>query len=204
MDKSADQSKMNDAPKATPPVDGKSPDAPQETIKPRRGRGRPFGSTRASTAAPLLETSVGAENPQPNEPQEQPRQQRKRKAQVDASALAKQLKGIHALAAKLVPLKGPDGSMLMELSDTEATQLADAVAGVAKEYDLELSGKTGSAITLIGVAAMIYGPRIYLIQQMRAYMQQQQRAAQAAKNAEDPSVVSNIPAGVNGHQPAAN
>lgn len=193
-----------EAPKATPPTDGKSPDAPQETTKPRRGRGRPFGSTRASTAVPLQETVVGAEN-SPDAPQDsQPRQQRKRKAQVDATALAKQLKGIHALAAKLVPIKAPDGSMLMELSDTEASELASAIAGVAKEYDLELSGKTGSAITLIGVAAMIYGPRIYMIQQMRAYMQQQQRAAEAAKNAEDPSVVANIPAGANGHQPSAN
>lgn len=191
-----------DTPKATAPTDGAQATAePQATTRPRRGRGRPFGSK--TTLPPLLETPVGTET-SGDAPQDQPRQQRRRKSTVDASALAKQLRGIHALAAKMVPIKGPDGSLLMELSETEATELANAIAGVAKEYDLELSGKTGSAIQLLGVAAMIYGPRIYVIQQMRAYMQEQQKQAAAAARAGDASVVSNIPAGVNGHQPAAN
>lgn len=187
------------APKATPPTDGKAPGEPQETAKPRRGRGRPFGS-RAS-ATPLTENPVSPENGE--QPQDAaPRQQRRRKSQVDISALAKNLKGIHELAAKMIPIKGPDGKMLLALDDTEANELANAVAAVAKEYDLELSGKTGSAIQLLGVAAMIYGPRIYVIQQMRLYMQQQKQNADAAARAADASVVSNIPAGANGHQTA--
>lgn len=191
----------DELPKATPPTDGASPGAPQESIKPKRGRGRPFGSF--TKASPLAETPVGTENTA-DSPQEQPRQQRKRKASVDASALAKQLRGIHALAAKLLPIPGPDGTKLLELSDVEATQLAEAVAGVAKEYDLELSGKTGAAIQLFGVAAMVYGPRIYVIQQMRVYGQRQKAAAEQAARAQDPSVVDTIPVGANGHQPAAN
>lgn len=194
----------SETPKATPPTDGASAGVsaePQTAARPRRGRGRPFGSR--TTAPPLTETPVGAE-PAADAPQDQPRQQRKRKSTVDVGMLAKNLKGIHKLAAKLVPIKGPTGDLLMELSDDEATQLADAFAAVAKEYDLEMSGKTGSAIQLLGVAAMIYGPRIFVIQQMRAYMNEEKKAAAAAARAQDHSVVSNIPAGVNGHQPAAN
>jgi hypothetical protein len=191
-----------ESPKATPPVEtGAAAQEPQPAARPRRGRGRPFGSR--TSVPPLAETPVGTEA-SGDAPQDAPRQQRKRKSTVDVGVLAKNLKGIHALAAKMVPIKGPDGKMLLELDDTEATELANAVAGVAKEYDLELSGKTGSAITLFGVAAMIYGPRIYVIQQMRLYMQEQKKASEAAARAADASVVSNIPAGANGHQPAAN
>lgn len=194
--------KVSESTKATPPVDGATPNAePQTAQRPRRGRGRPFKSNGG--VPPLAEQAIGVENT--DKPDETaPKQQRRRKSTVDVGMLAKNLKGIHELAAKLVPIKGPDGSMLMALSDVEATQLADAIAAVAKEYDLELSGKTGSAIQLLGVACMVYGPRLYVIQQMRAYMQQQQRETAAAARASDASVVSNIPAGVNGHQPAAN
>jgi hypothetical protein len=190
-----------DAPKATPPTDGPSPGEPQATQAPRRGRGRPFGAR--TKASPLQETPVTPENG--DAPQDAaPRQQRRRKSQVDAGALAKQLRGIHALAAKLLPIPGPNGTKLLELDDTEATQLADAVAAVAKEYDLELSGKTGAAIQLFGVAAMIYGPRIYVIQQMRQYAANQKQAEEQTRRAADASVVSNIPVGANGHTATAN
>lgn len=188
-------------PKATPPIDtGAAAPEPQTAQAPRRGRGRPFG--RKATP-PLTENPVSPENSET--PQDAtPRQTRKRKSQVDATALAKQLRGIHALMAKLLPIPAPDGTKLLELSDTEATELANAVAGVAREYDLELSGKTGAAIQLFGVAAMIYGPRIYVIQQMRLYGQRVKAQQEAAARAADASVVSNIPEGANGHQPAAN
>lgn len=191
-----------EAPKATPPTDAAGAAAEPQASQGPRKRGRPF-QKRNQTASPLQETIVGTE-PADSVKDEPAKQQRRRKSTVDVGGLAKNLKGIHALAAKLVPIKGPDGAMLMEISDTEASELANAIAGVAKEYDLELSGKTGSAIQLIGVAAMIYGPRLYMIQQMRLYMQEQHKQAQAAARAADASVVSNIPAGVNGHQPAAN
>ena len=191
-----------EVPKATPPIDGAAASAePQLSAKPRRGRGRPF--TARTSASPLQENPVSPENSeQPTDAS--PKQQRKRKSTVDISALAKQLRGIHSLAAKLLPIPGPNGTKLLELDDTEANELANAVAAVAKEYDLELSGKTGAAIQLFGVAAMIYGPRIYVIQQMRVFNAQQRAAAEAQARAEDASVVSNIPAGANGHQPSAN
>jgi hypothetical protein len=191
-----------ETPKASPPVDsGASPPEPQAANPPRKRRGRPF---TARTTAPLNENPVGTENAgAAAPPDDQPKQQRRRKSTVDVGALAKNLKGIHALAAKMVPIKGPDGKMLLELDDTEATQLADAVAQVAREYDLELSGKTGAAIQLFGVAAMIYGPRVYVIQQMRLYMQEQKKAADAARRAADDSVVANIPPHANGSTSAS-
>lgn len=189
-----------DAPKATPPIDtGAAAPEPQAAAKPKRGRGRPFGSR--TSVPPLTETPVGSEATG-EAPQDAAPKTRRRKSSVDASALAKQLRGIHALAAKLLPIPGPNGTKLLELDDTEATQLAEAVAAVAKEYDLELSGKTGAAIQLLGVAAMIYGPRIYVIQQIRVYGQQQKAAAEAAARAADSSVVSNIPAHANGSSTA--
>lgn len=188
--------KSDESIKATPPTDGKSPGEPQETAGPRRGRGRPFGARTRAT--PLPETPVTTENSE--QPQDAAPKQRRRKSQVDATALAKQLRGIHALAAKLLPIPGPDGTKLLELSDTEATELANAVAGVAKEYDLELSGKTGAAIQLFGVAAMIYGPRIYVIQQMRMFNARQKAQAEETARANDSSVVADV--SLNGHATA--
>lgn len=202
----ADTETKPEVPKATPPIDtGAAAPEPQIAQGPRRGRGRPYGAR--TKASPLHETPVDTENGEP--PQDAaPRQQRKRKAQVDAGALAKQLRGIHALAAKLLPIPGPNGTKLLELDDEEAKQLADAVAAVAKEYDLELSGKTGAAIQLFGVAAMIYGPRIYVVQQMRIYGQRQKQQEEDNKRAQaaaaDSSVVSNIPAHANGSTATAN
>jgi hypothetical protein len=187
--------------KATPPIEtGAAAQEPQLSSSPRRGRGRPFGSR--TKADPLQETPVTPENGEA--PTDAPPKTRRRKSTVDASALAKQLRGIHSLAAKLLPIPGPNGTKLLELDDTEATQLAEAVAAVAKEYDLELSGKTGAAIQLLGVAAMIYGPRIYVIQQMRLYTAQQKQNAEAQSRAADASVVSNIPAHANGSTASAN
>lgn len=171
---------MNTSPettKATPPeASGMQPNIPQqEPQTTRKRRGRPFA------VPPLEETKVDAQPGEP--PQDSTTQTRKRRAKtVDSAELAKQLRGIHALAAKLLPIR-VNGALLLELSDVEATQLANAVAGVAKEYDLELDGKTGAAIQLIAVAAMIYGPRVYVIQQMRV-------AARAQPiHTDDPSVV---------------
>lgn len=180
--------------KATPPIDtGAAAPSPQEFQTSRRGR-----KPRAAPAAPLQETAVGAE---PVDAAQEPKTRRPRKPAVDAVALAKQLKGIHALAAKLVPIPGPDGTKLLELSDVEASELASAVAAVAKEYDLELSGKTGAAIQLLSVAAMIYVPRLYIIQQMRMFVQRQHAMAEEAARKQDASVVADVH--VNGGASAA-
>jgi hypothetical protein len=163
----------------TAPTETGKSEVPPSTEQPtRRRRGRPFQAKAAPGATPpLQETAVGVD---PTDSPQQERQRRTRKPSIDVDALTKQLKGIHALAANLLPIRMPDGKLLLELSDTEATQLANAITGVAKEYDLALDGKTGAAIQLLAAAAMIYGPRVYVIQKMRVQMKQQQVRPQGA------------------------
>lgn len=174
---------MNTQSTATAPIEtGAPPPKPEELQPTRKRRGRPFAAKNA--APPLTETVVGVDPKEAPTDAAQPRKQRRSKT-VDSDALAKQLKGIHSLAAKMLPIT-VNGKLLLELSDTEATELANAVAGVCKEYDLALDGKTGSAIQLIAVASMIYGPKIFVIQGIRTQMR---RAAQPQGNAPDPSSV---------------
>src|SRR5579863_9323591 len=125
-------------PVATPPQEtGASAPLPGSEQPARRGR-RP-----RNAAPPLTETQVGVE---PGDAPQDAKPTRKRRAKViDSDALAKQLKGIHKLAAQMVPIS-VNGKPLLELSDDESQQLAQAVAAVANEYDLELDGKTGAAI----------------------------------------------------------
>jgi hypothetical protein len=174
--------KMEDfveSPKATPPIDtGAPPPQPPGEQPTRRRRGRPFAAK-----SPLTEQTV---NPDGSEQPQEPQQRKRRAKNIDSDALAKQLRGIHSLAAQILPIRRQDGVLLLELSETESKELASAIAGVAKEYDLELDGKTGAAIQLLAAACMIYGPRIYVIQKMRVATQRQ---AQEAPPPADSSVV---------------
>jgi hypothetical protein len=134
----------------------------------------------------LSETPVNPDA-QPEEPST-----RKRRAKgIDSDVFAKQLKGIHALAAKILPVT-INGKPLLELDDTEAKLLADAVSAVAKEYDIDLGGgKAGVTFNLIAVACMVYGPRIYVIQKLRTQSQQQ---AQSNGHAQpDGTVIADVP-----------
>jgi hypothetical protein len=193
-------SDFSDGSKATPPIEtGASTDPKPEIQQTRKRRGRPFGARTA--VPPLEETTVRADGEPPTDSGTQTRKRRSKS--VDVSELAKQLRGIHSLAANIIPIRMPDGSggskLLLELSDTEATQLATAISGIAKEYDLAIDGKTGAAIQLFAAAAMIYGPRIYVIQKIRTSHQQQQRQ-QTAEAAPDATVVAEQ--GLNGHATA--
>lgn len=182
--------------KASPPTDSGKAAAEPTAQQTRRPRGRPF---KASAAPPLTENTVGVENS--DAPQDAKQTRKPRKPQVDIGLLAKQLKGIHELAANLLPIRTPEGKYLLALSDIEATQLAEGVAAVAKEYDLSLDGKTGAAIQLLSAAVMVYGPRVYFFNKMKAEaMRQAQSDAQARRQA-DSSIVSNV--NVNGHADAA-
>lgn len=187
-------------PKASPPVDtGKVTPEPQ-TQSTRRARGRPFKPRGANAAAPLSENAVPPENPE-SPTDDSPKQRRPRKPSVDIGLLAKQLKGIHELAANLLPIRTPEGKYLLSLSDIEATQLAEGVAAVAKEYDLSLDGKTGAAIQLLSAAVMVYGPRVYFFNKMKAEAMRQHQAEEQARRAADSTIVSNV--NVNGHADAA-
>lgn len=71
--------------------------------------------------------------------------------------LAKQLEGIHLMIASVTKLNE------MCISDTESLMLAQSLQTMSAEYDLSLDGKTGAALQLIATAAMIYVPRLIVI-----------------------------------------
>src|SRR2546423_10441970 len=121
-------------------------------------RGRPFGSLNRNTSAPrLTETTVSADGAQPA-PDAEPQRRRRRMKAIDKSQLAKQLIGIHTIAAKLTQMP------FVAIDQTEADMLADAIDNVAREYDLALDGKTGAFIQLMAAAAVVYGPRVMMYQ----------------------------------------
>lgn len=76
--------------------------------------------------------------------------------------LAKNLQGLHIMGAML--LQFPE----LALGDQEAEMLADGIVKVSNEYGLELSGKTGAAIQLLGACAMIYWPRLIALKKRQA------------------------------------
>lgn len=137
----------------SPPEPNANSAPPGPEIK-KRGRGRPPGSTNKT--APLPETPSSDGSAQTQEPQ--PQKRRRRAAAVDTEKLAKQLKGLHMLLARL--LNDP----VMNLGDIEAVMLADSLAAVSREYDLALDGKTGAFIQLAGTAAVVYLPRVIHLQ----------------------------------------
>ena len=77
---------------------------------------------------------------------------------LDADAiagLAKQIEGIHMLAAQI------SGIPEAVLSPADSTALASAVVGVCAQYDLSIDGKTGALLQLLGTASVIYIPRYF-------------------------------------------
>lgn len=126
----------------------------QETTPPlKRGPGRPKGS--GTKAPPGVQAErVGASKAPPEKPG-------KRGAKMSAEAvstLAKQIQGMHAMAAMMT------GIPILAISVEESQLLAGGISAVAEEYGLELDGKTGAALQLFGAAAMVYAPRILQIQ----------------------------------------
>ncbi len=81
----------------------------------------------------------------------------RRKATYDPVLLAKQLQGLHLMAAQMT------GLAEVQISSDESMMLANSVIGVSEQYDLSIDGKTGAAIQLLATAAMIYLPRVLAI-----------------------------------------
>jgi hypothetical protein len=154
----------------TPPEStGTATPPPSSGTPPPRRRGRPFGSR--TRTPPLTETPVdpalnGGAIPPTSEPQ--PTRRRRRVNQVDTESLTKQLIGVHQIAAKMT------GLQVIAIDKDEAQILANGIAAVAREYDLALDGKTGAFIQLLGAAALVYGPRVVIIQQMKQQARRQQ------------------------------
>ncbi|MHB1222235.1 MAG: hypothetical protein ACYC0J_09595 [Gammaproteobacteria bacterium] len=76
--------------------------------------------------------------------------------------LAKQIEGIHLVGSMVT------GIPELALDAESAKALSVAVVGVCQQYDLEISGKTGATIQLIGTAAVIYLPRYFAFRQRNA------------------------------------
>lgn len=116
---------------------------------PKRRRGRP-------PKDPELQTqTVGIESTEKVK-----RKYTKRTKTIDPEAmvnLAKQLQGIHLMAASM--LKIPE----IQINESEAVALAQSLQTVSMEYNLSLTGKTGATIQLMATCAMIYLPRMKYI-----------------------------------------
>jgi hypothetical protein len=89
----------------------------------------------------------------------------------DIKTLGKQIVGLHKLAYLAT------GIPELEISEQEGDLLGGALATVAQEYDLELSGKTGAMLQLVAACGMIYVPRFIALQKRVAIAKAQQKAA---------------------------
>ncbi len=138
-------------------ANGPVPSPAQSSEPPKRRRGRPPKNPA------LQEQSVTGSSATPGEQKRGPGRPKKNAgpqySQEDTLKLAKQLQGLHVIAAQATGL--PE----LMISDTESVLLADSVAKVSEEYGLSLSGKTGAMLQLLGTAAIIYMPRFASINQ---------------------------------------
>lgn len=116
---------------------------PEQITPPKKRRGRPPKN-------PIPENAIDGEAKPINE-------KPKRRSKIDASAVAKQIQGLHMLAAHATGLSE------LQISEGESVLLADAVVNMSSEYGLELSGKTGAALQLFAACAMVYLPRFSVI-----------------------------------------
>ena len=141
------------------------PETIQGIEPPKKRRGRPPKN-------PIPETGIPGEEKKPTE-------KPKRRGKFDAEStarLAKQLQGIHMMAAQVTQL----GELM--ISDQESAMLADALVNISAEYGLELSGKTGATIQLLGTAAMIYLPRFHVISQKVKTAKANRESSQVLEN----------------------
>lgn len=135
------------APESTPP----------EITPPReKKRGRPTNAERAAREGKTAETI------------QKPKSKAKTKAALDEGTLTQQIFGLHAMGAML------SGIPLVQITMDEAALLSKSVILVMEEYDLAVTGKTAATVQLLGVAAMIYAPRVMQILAMRKAHRQSQ------------------------------
>lgn len=120
--------------------------APEAVIK--RGRGRPRKVPVADGATPVPVSAAA-----PSKRRGRPPKRTAAYSDEEKNSLARQITGLHLIAAKMT------GIPEIEISPPEAVCLAEAVANVSSEYGLSMSGKTGAMVQLIATAAMIYAPR---------------------------------------------
>lgn len=136
-------------------------------VQPPKRRGRPPGSGKRQqsegeipNAVPSDEKAAGAKRG--------PKKRGKGFSADDLANLSKQIQGLHALGAMMT------GIPELQLHDKEAEMLAGGVVAVAKEYNLDISGKTGAMIQLAAACAAIYVPRFVVIKNRVAKQREQE------------------------------
>src|SRR5690349_15268978 len=126
---------------------------PTVTAPKRRGRppgsGKKQGGDETPNAVPGGDSTGGAKRG--------PKKRGKTFNADDLVNLATQIKGLHVLGAMMT------GIPELQLHDKEAEMLAGGVVAVAKEYNLDISGKTGAMIQLAAACAAIYVPRLIMV-----------------------------------------
>lgn len=126
-------------------------------------RGRKSNAERAAMAAEQIEG--GGSNAAAAAPKT--RTKSKAYSAADVDAMANQLVGLHQIAAMMTGV----GELQIDLK--EGVMLSRSIVGVCEQYDLSIDGKTGAALQLFGVAAMVYVPRF-------AHFNKRVKAAKAA------------------------
>ena len=153
----------------TPTINGKTaaPEAPKR-------RGRPPGVKNAPKAEALSEQPVSGDAPKRGRPRKGPA------IEFDREALARSLKGTHGTLAFFLSM--PE----LMISDVEATELAGAFADFAREFDFEPNPKVLATVNLIGVAGIVYVPRVVKVsQRVRAQKMARKAAIDSAPSALD-------------------
>lgn len=157
-----------------------TPSAPEpvETVsapEPPRKRGRPPGSkNKVNTAQPETAQPISGDAPKRGRP-------RKISAEP-AEPLrigADTVKGLHLMAAHATGL--PE----LQLSDSEAAMLANAIEAVGREYAVVLSGKAAATAQLVIACLVIYGPRLALVRKRRIMAAEGRAAAETAASTAD-------------------
>lgn len=155
------------APASTPPAPPAAPPVPGK-------RGRKTNEERARIAAQQIEAGGEKNAKKESGTKKTASGPRKSYTQADMGQMAKQLQGLHLMAATLTQLGE------LQISDGEAVALAGAIVNISEQYELSIDGKTGALIQLVGTAAMIYAPRFLAVNQRI-------KAAKAARNSETPT-----------------
>lgn len=146
---------------------------PEATVK--RGRGRPPGSGKQRTESATGNAASG----RPSEGSG-PRTS-KASASLDLDVFAKQLMAAHQMLALLLK----EESIL--ISEAEAKSLAKALKNVLAFHSISMSPQSLAYLQLAGCAAIIYGPKIMLVN-AKSKMRREQ-ARQAAQQRNQPSIV---------------
>ena len=94
---------------------------------------------------------------------------------IDRAKFAKQVVGAHAFAAHLFT------SQLLLIDDREGELLANSLVDVMEQYDLSINPKISAWVGLLAASAMVYGPRVIMLNKMKQ-AEAQQRAAAAREN----------------------